>query len=46
MTLFEESCFIHGVRVNRLREVGRNGMEKVEVKRGFTLKLPTDDGGV
>ena len=43
MTLFEESCFIHGVRVNRLGESDRNSMEEVEIDRRVPLKLSTDD---
>ena len=44
MTLFEELGFVLGVGTNGLREVGGNGMEKVEVNQGVALKLPTDDG--
>ena len=43
VTLFEELSFVLGVGTNGLREVGGNGMEKVEVNRGVALKLPTDD---
>ena len=46
MILLEEFDVMLGVGVNGLREVGRDGVEEVEVDRGVVFKLATDDGVV